>query len=127
MVKICFRKWRGGLKRAGGLSRFLFTVGKNNKRIITKSRHKPSLVATLTTSRTAESSPGPSSPQRPQPQEEEGEVGEVGEILEPQPSQLEPVLVKATGEKVEVRLRLLVSSSSLPRPREAKKSKNFYR
>ena len=61
-------------------------------------------MATLTTSRTAESSPGPSSPQ---PQEEE--VGEVGEILEPQPSQLEPVLVKATGEKVEVRLRLLVT------------------
>ena len=85
-------------------------MGKNNKRIITKSRHKPSLVATLTTSRTAESSPGPSSPQRPQPQEgEEGEEGEVGEILEPQPSQLEPVLVKATGEKVEVRLRLLVT------------------
>ena len=80
-------------------------MGKNNKRIITKSRHKPSLVATLTTSRTAESSPGPSSPQRPQPQEE----GEVGEILDPQPSQLEPVLVKATGEKVEVRLRLLVT------------------
>ena len=78
-------------------------MGKNNKRIITKSRHKPSLVATLTTSRTAESSPGPGSPQ------EEGEVGEVGEILEPQPSQLEPVLVKATGEKVEVRLRLLVT------------------
>ena len=81
-------------------------MGKNNKRIITKSRHKPSLVATLTTSRTAESSPGPSSPQE---EEEVGEVGEVGEILEPQPSQLEPVLVKATGEKVEVRLRLLVT------------------
>ena len=63
-------------------------------------------MATLTTSRTAESSPGPGSPQ------EEGEVeevGEVGEILEPQPSQLEPVLVKATGEKVEVRPRLLVT------------------
>ena len=63
-------------------------------------------MATLTTSRTAESSPGPSSPQE---EEEVGEVGEVGEILEPQPSQLEPVLVKATGEKVEVRLRLLVT------------------
>ena len=62
-------------------------------------------MATLTTSRTAESSPGPSSPQ----EEEVGEVGEVGEILEPQPSQLEPVLVKTTGEKVEVRLRLLVT------------------
>ena len=59
-------------------------------------------MATLTTSRTAESSPGPGSPQ-------EEEVGEVGEILEPQPSQLEPVLVKTTGEKVEVRLRLLVT------------------
>ena len=82
-------------------------MGKNNKRIITKSRHKPSLVATLTTSRTAESSPGPSSPQAKE--EEVGEVGEVGEILEPQPSQLEPVLVKATGEKVEVRPRLLVT------------------
>ena len=67
-------------------------------------------MATLTTSRTAESSPGPGSLQRPQPQEEEvGEEGEVGEILEPQPSQLEPVLVKATGEKVEVRPRLLVT------------------
>ena len=62
-------------------------------------------MATLTTSRTAESSPGPGSPQ---PQEV-GEVGEVGEILEPQPSQLEPVLVKATGEKVEVRPRLVVT------------------
>ena len=81
-------------------------MGKNNKRIITKSRHKPSLVATLTTSRTAESSPGPSSPQRPQPYEEE-----VGEILEPQPSQLEPVLVKTTGEKVEVRPRPVVTSA----------------
>ena len=79
-------------------------MGKNNKRIITKSRHKPSLVAALTTSRTAESSPGPSSPQRPQPQE-----GEVGEILEPQPSQLEPVLVKTTGEKVEVRPKPVVT------------------
>ena len=84
-------------------------MGKNNKRIITKSRHKPSLVATLTTSRTAESSPGPGSPQ----EEEEGEVGEVGEILEPQPSQLEPVLVKATGEKVEVRPRLVVTCDNL--------------
>ena len=64
-------------------------------------------MATLTTSRTAESSPGPSSPQAKE--EEVGEVGEVGEILEPQPSQLEPVLVKATGEKVEVRPRLLVT------------------
>ena len=61
-------------------------------------------MATLTTSRTAESSPDPGSPQ-----EEEGEVGEVGEILEPQPSQLEPVLVKATGEKVEVRPRPVVT------------------
>ena len=59
-------------------------------------------MATLTTSRTAESSPGPSSPQ---PQEEE----EVGEILEPQPSQLEPVLVKTTGEKVEVRPKPVVT------------------
>ena len=86
-------------------------MGKNNKRIITKSRHDPSLVAALTTSRTAESSPGPSSPQRPLPQEEE-EV-EVGEILEPQPSQLEPVLVKTTGEKVEVRPRPMVTSAPL--------------
>ena len=60
-------------------------------------------MAALTASRTAESSPDPSSPQRPQPQEEEEGVGEVGEILEPQPSQLEPVLVKTTGENVEVR------------------------
>ena len=80
-------------------------MGKNNKRIITKSRHKPSLVAALTTSRTAESSPGPGSPQ---PQEEDEEVGE---ILEPQPSQLEPVLVKTTGEKVEVRPRPVVTSA----------------
>ena len=86
-------------------------MGKNNKRIITKSRHKPSLVAALTTSRTAESSPGPGSPQRPQPQEEEEEEEEVGEILEPQPSQLEPVLVKTTGEKVEVRPRPVVTSA----------------
>ena len=68
-------------------------------------------MAALTTSRTAESSPGPSSPQRPLPQEEE-EV-EVGEILEPQPSQLEPVLVKTTGEKVEVRPRPMVTSAPL--------------
>ena len=62
-------------------------------------------MATLTTSRTAESSPGPGSPQ---PQEEEEEVEE---ILEPQPSQLEPVLVKTTGEKVEVRPRPVVTSA----------------
>ena len=65
-------------------------------------------MATLTTSRTAESSPGPGSPQ----EEEVGEEGEVGEILDPQPSQLEPVLVKATGEKVEVRPRLLVTCAN---------------
>ena len=65
-------------------------------------------MAALTTSRTAESSPGPGSPQ---PQEEEEEEGEVGEILEPQPSQLEPVLVKTTGEKVEVRPRPVVTSA----------------
>ena len=67
-------------------------------------------MAALTTSRTAESSPGPSSPQRPLPQEEE-EVGEMEEILEPQPSQLEPVLVKTTGEKVEVSPRPAVTSA----------------
>ena len=66
-------------------------------------------MAILTTSRTAESSPDPGSPQRPLPQEEE--VEEVGEILEPQPSQLEPVLVKTTGEKVEVRPRPVVTSA----------------
>ena len=80
-------------------------MGKNNKRIITKSRHKPSLVAALTTSRTAESSPGPGS------QEEAELEAEEGEILEPQPSQLEPVLVKTTGEKVEVRPRPVVTSA----------------
>ena len=35
----------------------------------------------------------------------------MGEILEPQPSQLEPVLVKTTGEKVEVRPRPVVTSA----------------